>query len=164
MLLRKNLPLLALVVVVALVIGGYLGFTSLTKEKSPPAVGDVKVPPPKITGDDSSSNQQLNSQNGEKKVSPQIIEETNVPNADPKSGERIVWGEIKAVDVDKRILTIDQQMDDNSIEISPNVAVNKDAIIRTKAELISLIQVKAGDNVGIIITKERQARAVLVNY
>ncbi len=149
--------------VMALVIGGYLGFTSLTKEKTPSAVRDGKIPPRKIIGDDSSSGQQSKT-GSNKKVSPQSFEQTQVPNADPKSGELIVWGEVKAVDVDNRILTIDQQMDDNSIEISPNVPVSKNAIVRTKTDIISLARVKPGDTVGIIITGEKQARAVLVNY
>jgi len=160
--LRRNLPLLVLVVVV---FGGYLGFVSLTKKDTPPVSfrNDIKVPP-QITEDTGSSS--ISSQNGNKeiKVSPQAIEETNVPNADPKAGELIVWGEIKAVDIDKRVLTIDQQMDDNSIKISPNIPVNKEAIIRTKQSIISLARLKPGDTVGVIVTKDGQARAVLVNY
>ncbi len=160
---RRNLPLLTLVFVVALVIGGYLGFSAVTGEKASQPVRDTKVPPAQIVGDDSSTGQQLQN-NNEKKVSPRTIEEANVPNADPKSGELIVWGEVKAVDIDKRVLTIDQQMDDNSVKISPNVPVNKDAIVRTKTQVISLTQVRPGDTVGIIVTREKQARAVLVNY
>ena len=159
---RRHMPLLVLVVVVVLVIGGYLGYTSLTKEKTLPIGRDVKVPPTQGLGDDRPSDKK--SGEADKTVSPQAIEETNVPNVDTKSGELIVWGEIKAVDVDKRVLTIDQQMDDNSVKISPNVPVNKNAIIRSKKEVLSLAQVKTGDSVGIIVTKDGQARAVLVNY
>jgi len=163
--LKKNLPFLVLFIVVALVIGGYLGYSTFKGESKQPEIRDVKVPQPQITGDDSSSNG--SSQNGgkeKKEVSLQTIEETNVPNADPKSGELIVWGEVKAVDIDKRVLTVDQEMDDNSVKISPNVPVNKEAIIRNKEQVISLGQVKPGDSVGIIVTKEGHARAVLVNY
>ncbi|MHB9093138.1 MAG: hypothetical protein ACYC21_00585 [Eubacteriales bacterium] len=159
---RKHLPLMTLIVVVVMVIG-YLGFTSLTKKKTQPTVRD-KIPPAQIAGDDSSAGTPSKSGDMEKKVSPQAIEQASVPNADTKLGELIVWGEIKAVDVDKWVLTIDQQMDDNSVKINPNVPVNKNAIIRNKEEVISLAQVKPGDSVGIIVTKTRQARAVLVNY
>jgi len=87
-----------------------------------------------------------------------------VENVDPKAGEMIVWGEVKAVDIEKRIITIDQEMDDNSVKISPNVAVKKDAVVRTREDVISLERVKAGDVVGAIITSDGNARAVLVNY
>lgn len=159
---RRNLPLLVLVVVV---IGGYLGFVSLTKKDTPRVSvrNDMKVPP-QITEDTSGASKSSPSGNRDIKVSPRDLEETDVPNVNPKAGELIVWGEIKAVDIDKRVLTIDQQMDDNSIKISPNVPVNKEAIIRTKESVISLAQLKPGDSVGVIVTKDGQARAVLVNY
>jgi len=162
--LKKHLPLIVLIMVVVLVVGGYLGFSSLTKEKTPPVVRDVKVPPPKIEGDDKSSAEGSKTGLKGNQVSSEAIKESNIPAMDPKAGEMMVSGEIKAVDVDKRVLTIDQQMDDNSIKISPNVPVSKDAIIRTKEAPISLAQVKSGDSVGIIVTKDGQARAVLVNY
>lgn len=160
---RKHLPLMILVIVVVMVLGGYLGYTSLTQDKIPPVIRESNPPPAPNDGADDLS---INSKNVEKdiKVSPQTIEKTNVPNADTKAGELIVWGEVKAVDVDKWILTIDQQMDDNSVKISPNVPVNKNAVIRTKQEVISLAQINPGDSVGIIVTKDGQARAVLVNY
>ncbi len=161
--LRKHLPFMILMVVVALVIGGYLGFTSLSDRTAPRTVPDLKVPPANIIADDSASQSSAKTEKG-KTVPTQAIKETNVPEVNPKAGEIIVWGEIKAVDVDKRVLTIDQQMDDNSVKISPNVPVNKEAIIRTKEKVISLAQVKSGDSVGIIVTKDGQARAVLVNY
>lgn len=161
--LRKHLPFMILMVVVALVIGVYLGFTSLSDRMAPPTVRDLKVPPANIITDDGASQSSTRTEKG-KTVSTQDIKETNVPEVNPKAGEIMVWGEVKAVDIDKRVLTIDQQMDDNSVKISPNVAVNKEAIIRTKEKVISLAQVKLGDSVGIIVTKNGQARAVLVNY
>ena len=163
---RKNLPFIFLFVVVAVVVGGYLGFTSLNAEKKAVKNQNVKAVPPNFVEGDTASSLSPEQQTGdrEEKVSPQTIEETNVENADPKAGEKIVWGEIKAVDVEQRVLTIDQEMDDNSVKISPNVPVNQEAIIRTKQEVISLARIKPGDNVGVIITEEGQARAVLVNY
>ena len=158
---RKNLPLLVLLTVVVLVIGGYLGYTSLTHISTPPAVRDVKVPPAKIEGDVTSSNNKSDKGNN---VPSGEIEKTNVLPVDPQVGEVMVWGEVKAVDIDRRVITIDQQMDDNSKQVSPNVPVNKDAVIRTKGEIISLTLVKPGDSAGLIITKDGQARAVLLNY
>lgn len=160
---RRNLPLLVLVTAMVLVMGGYVGCTSLTQKNNPPATRDVKVPPAKIEGDTTSSTNSLKSHKVNS-LSSADIAETNIPPVDPMVGEIIVWGEIKAVDVDRRVITIDQQMDDNSTQVSPNVAVNKNAIIRTKDEVISLSLVKPGDVAGLILTKEKQARAVLLNY
>lgn len=160
---RKNLPLLLLGLVVAMVVTAFIGYTSYKKEQAPPAARDVKVSPAKITGDDSSSGKQ--SDNGEeKKEISGDVKDAKIPQVNPKLGEVMVWGEIKAIDVDKRILTIDQQLDDNSIKVSPNVPVDKDAVIRNKDNEISLPQILPGDTVGMIVTKNGQARAVLVNY
>lgn len=159
---KKHLPLLVLVCVVVFVIGVYIAYMSANKQQTPITVRDMKVPPTQNVGDDRPSDQ--SSKGGEKKVSTKTIEETNVPSVDPKAGEMIVYGEVKAVDVDKRVLTIDQQMDDNSVKVSPNIPVNKEAIIRSKQEIVPLAQIKPGDSVGIIVTKDGQARAVLVNY
>lgn len=161
---KRNMPFLALVFIVALVIGGFLGYASRFRGTTKPEARDIKVPPAQIVGDDSPSGSQSNLGVKDKKPSSEDIRETNVPDVDPKSGEVIVWGEVKAVDVDKRILTIDQEMDDNSVQISPNVPVSKEAVIRTKSEVMSLSQLKQGDAVGIIVTKAGQARAVLIDY
>ena len=161
---KRNLPLLALFTVVAIVVVCYLGYSSIKKEQVPPTIGDVKIPPAKIVGDDASSGKQQQSGADEKKITSKTIEKTNIPVVNPKAGELIVQGEIKAVDVDKRILTIDQQMDDNSVKISPNVPVDQNAIIRTREKIISLSQINSGDSVGVIVNKDGQARAVLVNY
>ena len=158
---NRNLPLLVLFAVVVLVIGGYLGYTSLIHKSTPPVVRDVKVPPAKIEEDVTSLKNDANKGNDLRSGE---IEETNVPPVDPKAGEVMVWGEVKAVDIDRRVITIDQQMDDNSKQVSPNVPVNKNAVIRTKVEISSLSLVKPGDSAGLIITKDGQARAVLLNY
>src|SRR5690606_27665725 len=102
--------------------------------------------------------------NEQKKKISDKVDDASISQVDPNAGEVMVWGEIKAIDVDKRILTIDQQLDDNSIETSPNVQVDKNAVIRNKDQVISLHQIKPGDTVGMIVTKNGQARAVLVNY
>lgn len=159
---RKNLPLIVLGLVVALVVVAYIGYSSSKKEQAPPVIRDVKVSPAEITGDDTPSDNKVKSEEG--KITVSETKEANIPEVNAKSGEMMVWGEVKAIDVDKRILTIDQQMDDNSVKISPNVPVSKDSIIRSKNQILSLAQIKPGDSVGAIVTKEGQARAVLINY
>jgi hypothetical protein len=158
--LKKNLPLVILIGVVALVVGCYLGFSSFSKDKTVAVNRDLTVPPANTNKKDSIS---VNQVYGDP-VKKDLPKENDIPSAEPKKGETVVWGEVKAVDVDKRVLTIDQQMDDNSVKIGPNVPVDKDAVVRTKDKVITLSQVKLGDSVGIIVTKEGQGRAVLVNY
>lgn len=157
---KKHLPLLTLAFVVLFVMGGYIAHTSINKKQVPINVREVKVPQVQSVSDDRS----LSQSSAENKVSAKSIEETSVPSVDPKVGEIIVYGEVKAVDVDKRVLTIDQQMDDNSVKISPNIPVNKDAVIRSKQEIVPMAKISPGDSVGVIVTKDGQARAVLVNY
>jgi len=166
--LKKQLPLLVLVFVVLFVIGGYIVHTSTNSQQAPITVRDVKVPPTQNVSDGRSLNESSSKSSGnisgEMTLSARSIEETNVPSVDPKAGEIIVYGEVKAVDVDKRVLTVDQQMDDNSVKVSPNIPLNKDAVIRSKQKVLTMAQMKPGDSVGVIVTKDGKARAVLVNY
>ncbi len=168
---RKNLPRIFLGLVVTLVVAAYIGHSPISKESTPQVDRDVKVSPAQIVGDDTSSGKPINTDIEETIISAEIAGkldaegDTEIPaEVDSKAGEIMVYGEVKATDVDKRILTIDQHMDDNSVKISPNVPVSKEAIVRNKMEVISLAQIKSGDTVGIIVTKDLQARAVLVNY
>lgn len=90
---------------------------------------------------------------------------STIPQLDPQKGEILVEGTVKSVDAEKRIITINNQlMDDNSKPVNPNVPVGKDAIIQDKNSDIAITQIKNGDHVSIMITREGQARAVLVNY
>ncbi|HWI54121.1 MAG TPA: hypothetical protein VNT57_00375 [Desulfobacteria bacterium] len=171
---RKNLPRIILGLVVTVVVAANMGYSSLDKGSTPQVDRDVKVSPAQIVGDDTSSGKPINTDIEEKIISSENAgkrdkagkgDEAETPaEVDSKAGEIMVYGEVKATDVYKRILTIDQHMDDNSVKISPNVPVSKDAIIRNKIEVISLAQIKYGDTVGVIVSKDLQARAVLVNY
>lgn len=160
---KKNLPLLILFSVVAAVVIGYLGYNWIPREETPPAVRDVKMPPAQIVGDDSSSGKQAKKEEAQKEVSKSVAND-EIADVDPNQGEMLVWGELKAVDIDKRILTIDQHMDDTSVKVSPNVPVEKDAILRDKSGSLTMAQLKPGDIVGIIVRKDGHGRAVLVNY
>ena len=87
-----------------------------------------------------------------------------VQTTDPVKKEIYVEGKVKSIDVEKRIVTITQLMDDNSKTINPNVPIMKDAVIQDKTNDILITQIKINDTVSMIITGEGQARAVLVNY
>lgn len=154
---RRNLPLLVLVGIVV-ILGGYLIFnnkeTPETNRNLPaqrPAQNQSRPP-----GQTQPSNQT--------QPSPDIqAKKSVVPDTDPRQGEYFIQGEVKAVDVEKRIITIEQHMDDNSKTVNPNIPVKKEAIVQNKKEDVGLAQIKAGDIVGLVLTKEGFARAVLVD-
>ncbi len=160
---RKNLPLLVLVGIVVL-LGGYLVYNTFTQEAKPLVTRETKTPmaagqntPAAPTPEKPAPGQtQPPAANNQAKKS--VVPETN-----PNQGEFFVYGEVKAVDMEKKIITIDQHMDDNSVKISPNVPVQKEAVIQNKQEDIGLAQLKPGDAVGIILTREGQARYIIVD-
>ncbi|MBF8983362.1 hypothetical protein IZY60_07420 [Lutibacter sp. B2] len=86
-------------------------------------------------------------------------------DVNPSIGEEFVYGEILSIDKNKRILTIDQHIDDNS---SPhyNIDVSKDAIIilqrNEKAMNIAFHDLKIGDVIGIVLTKNKVARGIIL--
>lgn len=98
----------------------------------------------------------------EDKKSP--VEKTPIPQSNPQKGETFVEGKVKSIDVEKRIITITQSMDDNSKPINPNVPIKKDAIIQDKKGDMAITQIKINDIVLMIITSEGQARSVQVNF
>lgn len=159
---RKNLPLLVLVGIVVL-LGGYLIFntfthkdkSSVTGENIPPAT-NRNLPAAPATQEPAQSQTQPSAPDKQARKSV-------VPDSNPAQGEIFIYGKVKAVDVDKRIIIIDQDMDDNSKQIKPNVPVKKDAIIQNKKEDIGLAQLKPGDSIGIVLTQDGHARAVLVD-
>ena len=87
-------------------------------------------------------------------------------DADPTMGEEFVYGEILSIDKNKRILTVDQHIDDNS---SPHytIDVSKDVIIilnrNEKAMNIDFHDLKIGDVIGIVLTKNKIARGIILS-
>ncbi|GAB4259181.1 hypothetical protein Tfer_1507 [Thermincola ferriacetica] len=153
---KKNAPMWIMVGIVVL-LAGFLGFKAFQEKTSPQPPVQANFPPKGGEKQTTDPSQEIKEVKQERKKS-------KIPETDPEQGEIFVEGEVKAVDVEKRILTIDQHMDDNSVSITPNVAVAKDAIIQNKESDVTLGEIKVGDIVGMILTKDRQARAVLVNF
>ena len=159
---RKHLPLLVLVGIVV-IFGGYLVYSTFTHKPKPiitrdsttPSAAEQKTPAAQNSQEPSSGQTQPAASDNQAKKSV-------VPDSNPSQGEVFVYGKVQAVAVEERIITIDQQMDDNSVKISPNVPVKKEAVIQNKQQDMSLAQIKPGDNVGIVLTKDGHARAVIV--
>lgn len=156
---RKNLPLLVLVGIVVL-FGGYLIYNTFTQKDRSSVTGENL---PSVTNRNLPAAQAPAQGQTQPSAPGKQAKKSVVPDLNPGQGEVFIYGKVQAVDVDKRIITIDQQMDDNSVKINPNVPVNKEAIIQNKKEDVSLTQLKAGDNVGIVLTRDGHARAVLVD-
>lgn len=156
--LKKNAPLLILIGLVVL-LTGYLGFTAFDQEKN-------TQPPQQAQGSSGGGTLVTPNMGAGQKPPEEKKEKTKskIPDTDPEQGEIFVEGQVIAVDVEKRILTIDQHMDDNSVTITPNVAISNDAIIQNNEADVSLAEIKVNDVVGMILTKEKKARAVLVNF
>ncbi|MFZ5639917.1 MAG: hypothetical protein ACOY4Q_04400 [Bacillota bacterium] len=158
---RKHLPLLVLVGIVVL-LGGYLIFNTFTQKEKPSAPGNIKTPAAENRNLPAAPGPQPPGQEQSQAPDKQA-EKSVVPDMNPSQGEVFIYGKVQDVDVEKRIVIIDQHMDDNSVKIKPNVPVKKDAIIQNKKQDIGLAQIKPGDSVGIILTKDGHARAVLVD-
>jgi hypothetical protein len=161
--LRKNLPLLVLVGIVVL-LGGYLIFNTFTQKEKLSAPGTLKNPAAENRNLPAAPGSQPPEQEQSQPSAPdKQAEKSVVPDMNPSLGEVFIYGNVQDVDVEKRIVIIDQHMDDNSVKIKPNVPVKKDAVIQNKKQDIGLAQIKPGDSVGIILTKDGHARAVLVD-
>ncbi len=158
---KKNLPLI-LLIGIALCLAGFLGYKVVYGDKAPQVPRQGNLPQALQKSDPRPANSLPNNQpTGEAQ---KTKTKSKVKDTDPKKGEIFVQGEVKAVDVEKRIITFEQQMDDNSVSIAPNVPIASDAVIQNQQHDISLGEVKVGDIVGMVVTKDRQARAVLVNF
>lgn len=94
--------------------------------------------------------------------SPAIIEPCN-----PKNGESFVYGQILSINYKEKKIKIEQHMDDNSVKVFGElVADNNIAVILQRNShhfQISFSDLKVGDIVGIILTKDKKIRGIIVD-
>jgi len=87
--------------------------------------------------------------------------------ADPLKGERFIYGTILKVDYEKRELTIEQHMDDNSIKSDPILKVRNDAIIilhrNDKYMNIDFQDLKIGDIFGLVLDGYGMVRGIIIS-
>lgn len=157
--------LLTLIIVLILLVAGFFAYSQFHDKTT---AKNAKVDKTPVKSQDNTKPVDATSPGNDSPVknSPgtPTAKKTPFSNSDPTKGELFVEGKVKSVDVDKRIITIIQSMDDNSNPINPNVPVKKDAVIQDKNSDIVISQIKVGDTVSMVITADGQARAVLVNY
>lgn len=89
------------------------------------------------------------------------------PEADPLGQEKFIYGEILAIDPLENRITIDEHYDDRYTHIEPNLQVAEDAIIilqrNDKQMNLSFSDLKIGDYVGLVLTKNQQVRGIILN-
>jgi len=89
------------------------------------------------------------------------------PEADLLKGERFIYGTILKVDYEKRELTIEQHMDDNSIKSDPILKVRNDAIIilhrNDKYMNIDFQDIKIGDIFGLVLDGYGMVRGIIIS-
>jgi hypothetical protein len=105
---------------------------------------------------------------------------TPIPDTDPTKGETFIYGKVKAIDYEARVITIEREYQDArdlKNEVGPEIKVLPNAIIHFLAKVsytpdsgvkyaekdISLNRIKVGDELGIILTKDKEARAIIVS-
>lgn len=86
--------------------------------------------------------------------------------SNPWVGENFVYGQILKIDRDNKIMTIEQHFDDNSISIEPNIKVSEKVIIvyqrNNKKMNLDFEDLKIGDIIGTVLTKECIARGIIL--
>ncbi|MDI3481608.1 MAG: hypothetical protein PWQ97_1263 [Tepidanaerobacteraceae bacterium] len=104
---------------------------------------------------------------------------TPIPESDPKAGEAFIYGRVKSVDPAKRLIVIEREYVDSPdirIKAGPEIYVLPDAIIHYQEKVgasisgyvydeydVELKDIKVGDELGIIITKDKKARAIIIS-
>jgi hypothetical protein len=110
-------------------------------------------------------------------VNAQLIK---ISETDPSKGETFIYGVVKGINPDTRVLTIEreyQDAPDMNNKVGPDVKVLPDAVIHFQEKIgynsqggykysekdISFDDIKIGDELGMILTKNKEARAIIVS-
>ncbi len=106
------------------------------------------------------------------------IKEGQVLGPNPKLGEIWVEGSVLGLDLTRRIITIDQHMDDNSVRIDPKVPVLKGAYLEKRtmgmgangAEIVDvqffsdgdLSRIHTGDTIRFVYLQDKKAAKAII--
>lgn len=92
---------------------------------------------------------------------------TTIEPCDPFKGESFVYGQITKIDYNKHTIHIEQHLDDNSREVFEALLVDDEAIIvirrRDKQWSLEFEDVKVGDVVSLVLTKENAVRSIEID-
>ncbi|RKD30103.1 copper amine oxidase N-terminal domain-containing protein [Thermohalobacter berrensis] len=91
----------------------------------------------------------------------------DVEECDYLNGEVFVYGMITDIDYEKRKITLEQHYDDNSIEVTPLLEVKENVVIvlqrNDKKMNIKFKDLKIGDNIGLILDKNKKVRGIIIS-
>lgn len=94
------------------------------------------------------------------------LQEVLVP-ANPHNGEYFVYGEIRGINFENHSIHIEQHIDDNSKEVFGNLPIQENAILLLQRNshfmAVTFEDLKVGDIVGLILTKENQIRGIVID-
>ncbi|MGB9679824.1 MAG: Gmad2 immunoglobulin-like domain-containing protein [Thermoanaerobacteraceae bacterium] len=105
---------------------------------------------------------------------------TKIPETKPQDGESFIYGIVKNIDYTNRVITIEREYQDSQDmrnQAGPDIKVLPDAIIHFQAKVgydtqggfryaerdINFSEIKLGDELGIILNKNKEARAIIVS-
>lgn len=90
------------------------------------------------------------------------------PECNPLEGENFVYGLITSIDYDEKTIEIEQHFDDNSIEVTPLLQVREDAVFvlkrNDKMMNIDFKDLKCGDDVGMVLDKDKKIRGIIITF
>ncbi len=91
----------------------------------------------------------------------------DIPEVDYSKGEIFIYGYIRKVDHENNEIIIKQQMDDNSVEVSPILKVKEETVFilqrNNKRMNIDFKDLKIGDRFGIIIDGYGFIRGMIIS-
>lgn len=89
------------------------------------------------------------------------------PECDYLNGEIFVYGLIKQIDYEKKMIQIEQHFDDNSIEVTPLLEADNDLVIifqrNDKKMNLDFKDLKCGEDVGMVLNNEGKIRGIIIN-
>ncbi|PAB58120.1 hypothetical protein [Anaeromicrobium sediminis] len=87
--------------------------------------------------------------------------------ASPLNGEEFAYGEIISIDKKNNTFRLEQHLDDSSPIIDYTIGTSEDCILVLKRNNrgmnIGFDDLKVGDCVGVVLTKEKLARGIILN-
>ncbi len=99
----------------------------------------------------------------------QPVQDQEIAPADPLEGEMFVHGEVMGLNLETRVMIIEQHLEDaRTVDVDGQVTIGDNAIIRGLVDghpvtPMTLDQLKAGDIVGMILDADGLVRAILVD-
>ncbi|HHW01960.1 MAG TPA: GerMN domain-containing protein [Thermoanaerobacterales bacterium] len=104
---------------------------------------------------------------------------TPIPEANPQAGEAFIYGRVKSIDPAKRLIVIEREYMDSPdlrVKAGPDIYVLPGAIIHYQKKVrvsaseyeyneydVDFGEIKINDELGIIITGEKKARAIIIS-